>query len=211
MMKNLRTAIFAAAAVGGASLLPAAPALANVQVLCAAEQSVGSQPRRIVNPNTGTAYSLNGQGCAAINIADSGYFLSQGFTTGPLSQSLIYQTGPLPSATTAIQIGTIPAWAVIRDIIISNASFTGNGGPGGVTGGLNVGVNTGSGSTSILSNMACNVNCLVSAKNSYSPGTQPGTSILSSTVFSAAAPLFITPTTGWSGANLTITVLWDYF
>lgn len=237
---NLRSVLLAGLALAAAFLAPATPALANVQILCAPEATVGQQARRVVNPNTSVAYVLNGQGCAAFAVTDVGWALTQGFSSGPSGSSLIFATGAISglnapdtglghggstaagvtATTTNFQIGTLPANSAIRDIIVQNLSPVGLGGAAT----LNIGTvncNGLCGGTSaqagwIVSNLVVTANQLTRATQNAGLGnTGAGTptpqNILSTTVFSQATPIWVSPTTNWNSASLIITILWDYF
>lgn len=90
--------------------------------LCA-QQAAGTGPynRRVVNPNTSNAYSLNGQGCALIANADIGWALSQGYTYGPNIFTL--QTVAFSPSTTSSTTGLVlPGYAYIVAVIVAETS-----------------------------------------------------------------------------------------
>jgi hypothetical protein len=125
-----------AAGLALAGLLSAAPSFAATQMLCAPEQSVGAQSRRIVVESSTAspqpAYILNGQGCALIAQADIGFFLSRGFTAGSSEGTILFTTG-VATGTTDFVIGNLPANTYITEIIYSNAVAA------AVTGGISIG------------------------------------------------------------------------
>jgi hypothetical protein len=106
------------------------------QMLCAPESPVGVQgPRRVTN----TASTASPQpsyistvGCALINQADIGFFLSQGFTAGSSEGTILFTTG-VATGTTDFVIGNLPANTYITEIIYSNAVAA------AVTGGISIG------------------------------------------------------------------------
>ena len=125
--------LFAALALSLGSFAPLQPAHAAFGgVYCAPATSGAAEgPKRVVNPNTSTAYSLNGQGCAFIANADIGYFLSQGYTQNGTLYTLV-MTGITANTTTA-NSPILPAGAFIHAIVI--AETAGNA----VTGGVDIG------------------------------------------------------------------------
>jgi hypothetical protein len=125
------------AALGLAALFAPTPSYAASQYLCAPEVSgAAAGPRNVVNTSSTATpqpqYSLNGQGCAQINVADVGFFLSQGFTQGSPFQTIVFNTG-VATGTTNFVIGTIPAQAYIQSIMFSNSVAA------AVTGGISIG------------------------------------------------------------------------
>src|ERR1017187_3050688 len=112
-MKTIRSLGLALVAIGTLALA-ASPAFAAGGTLCSPMGSNASGSKRIVNPNTSTAYTLNGRGCAYIAAADMGWFASQGYT-------------PLDNAVVALQLlkaGSVilPAGAYIEGIIVQETS-----------------------------------------------------------------------------------------
>lgn len=192
-MKSLRALL----AIGFvAALFAAAPAANAAQIgMCAPDVSgAATGARRVVNPVTNNAYSLNPVGCTLIGSADVGYFLSQGFTQSSLGGTIIYTTGALPaSGTTDIPIPTaLPAGAYIKAIIIQNTSAN------AVTGGVSIG-STANG-TDVVAATA-------------SAATSVANSTLVKTAFSttAATVLHAAPVTSSNTANLTFSIVYDYF
>jgi hypothetical protein len=187
MMKFVRNLTLAA--VAALSLWHAAPAHAASQVLCSGEVTVGTLARRVVNPNTSNAYALNGQGCAVIQQADIGYFLSQGFSQGSQQSAIVFNTG-VATGTTNFVIGTLPAGAYIQKIIWNN--LTGNAAG-------NLALGSTSGGVDVVAAVACAANCLAEptiAKDLFSA--------------TAATPLNFS-SSAWGSANVNITVVYSYF
>lgn len=185
-----------AAALAIATILPAAlPAHAATQMLCAPEASGASNaPRRVTNPNTNVSYQLNPVGCAVIASTDIGYFLSQGFSAGPDSGTIIYTTG-VASSTTNFVVGQLPANAYISMVIYNNTTAN------AVTGGITLG-STANG-TDISTATTCAANCLAQATDAQL--VKRAWSTTGSTPINAAAA------TAWNSANVTITVIYRYF
>lgn len=194
-MNFLRNLVLAAvAAVGLAS-----PAAAGSQVLCSGEVAVGTLARSIGGSSSSvpskTLYQLNGQGCAVIQQADIGYFISQGFSPGADSGTIVFSTG-VQTGTTDIPIGLLPAGAYLSEIVAVNTTAN------AVTGNISIG-STANG-TDIVASLACGANCVADA---------PGTTTLAKNVFSitAATTLHAAAITSWNSANVTFTVVYRYF
>jgi len=195
---NFRRALFAAAALLG---LLAAPheASASAMLLCQGDVSGASTGSRVVVNTSSTAspqpsYTLNSGGCALVQLADIGFFLSQGFNQPGGLQSIVFATGVL-TGTTAVQLPSLPAGAYIRDFIVQNTTAN------AVTGGLDIG--TTSGGADVVSALTCAASCL----------TFVADSALLKRVFSATAPqaLFIVGHTAGNSANISITIVYGYF
>jgi hypothetical protein len=172
------------------------PAQAASAVYCAADPGIGSPgARQVTNPNTNVTYTLNGQGCAQIQIGDIGYFQSQGFSLGPAGGSTVFNTGVLAAATTDFVVATLPPSTIIREIIVANLVST------SVTGGLSFG--TTANGTDIVTALTCGSACL----------TFVADSALSKRLFSTTASqaIHMAPVTQGSGANFNVTIIWDYF
>lgn len=192
---HLRNLIIAAAALFAAGLASApAPVLAAQQVLCAAETPASAINRRVTNPNTGTSYSLNGQGCGLIAQADIAWFLSQGFSPGTSILPVVFTTGTATTTTDFI-IGNVPPGAYIREFVWNNLTAT------AVSGGIDVGT-TANGSD-VVSAQTCGASCL----------TFTADSALLKRVFSTtvSTPIHIAAHTTWQGANVTVTMIFGYF
>lgn len=176
-----------------ALLSAALPAAAATQMLCAPEQSSGAQVRRVTVTSSTAAtqpvYQLNGQGCALINQADIGFFLSQGYTPGSSEATLLYTTG-VATGTTDFVIGNVPANYYITEIIYSNAVAA------AVTGGISIG--TTANGTDVVAAQAVGSSALTFTPNA-SILKQP----FSTTV---ATPLHAAAVTAWNSTNVTITV-----
>lgn len=195
MKRHLLTAFAFAAFI--VAILPM-QAQAASQVLCApAQAGQGSAAQRVTNPNTTTAYQLDNHGCAVIVQADVGYFVSQGYVSGPLMRSLTAVTGVLVGNTGAgiVQLPSLPASAFIREIIVQNTTAN------AVTGGVDIG--TTSGAADVISALTCGANCL----------TFVADAALLKRVFSTTAQqaLFVLGKTAGNSSNLTITIIYGYF
>lgn len=195
-MKSLR-ALLAFGFV--AALFAAAPAANAAQLgMCAPDAvAAATGARRVVNPVTQNSYSLNSAGCGLIASGDIGYFASQGYTSGSLGSTIIYTTGALPaSGTTDIPIPTaVPAGAYIKMLIIQNTTAN------AVTGGVSIG--TTANGTDVVLAQAVGANGLVFVTDAT----------LLKRVFSstAATVLHAAPVTSSNTANLTFSIVYDYF
>lgn len=197
-----------AALIAALALLPfavpfeAAHAAASSQTthafLCAPAPAVGQAgPRRVVNPNTSTAYQLNGDGCAVIASADIGWALSQGFYYGP-SIFTLQTTGVTSSGTTAVSTGlTLPAYGYILAIVLCETA--GNA----VTGGLNIG-DSGS-ATRFGSAVALGANACVSVPDSGNAR------LFVSSGVPTADTILLAAATSWNSASVNVTVLYSYY
>lgn len=191
MTTRLRLIVAAALLAAG---LAAQPAAALNTLMCAPEQSVGSNQRQVTNPISGVTYNLNGQGCAVMAAADAGYFLTQGFSQQAPYQKIEFTTG-VATGTTDFVIGSIPAGAFIRDILYSNATAN------AVTGGISIG--TTANGTDVVAAQTCGANCLTFTTDALLL-KRP----FSSTV---ATPLHAAAVTAWASANVTITIIYGFY
>lgn len=153
-------------------------------------------PSRIVNPNTSTAYSFNGQGCALIAAADIGYFISQGFTYGP-STFVLQQTAITATTTSATSAITLPAYAYILGVVLSETA--GNA----ITGGVDIG-DAGS-ATRFASAVALGANATVGVADSaltrlYAPSGVP-----------TADQILVACHTSCNSGSINITVLYTFY
>lgn len=169
------------------------------QFLCQGEVSGAATSSRVVVNTSSTAtpqpsYTLNSVGCAQINSADVGFFLSQGFTQGSPFGSFVFNTG-VAAGTTDFIIGTVPAQAYIQSIIYSNSVAA------AVTGGISVG--TTANGTDVVAAQACASTCLTFTTDALLL-KRP----LSLTV---GTPLHAAAVTAWNSTNVTITVVYGYF
>jgi hypothetical protein len=193
-MKNFR-ALLIAGAVALASFAAVEQAQAATMMLCAPDEAgKATGPRRVVNPVTTTAYSLNSRGCALVAQADVGYFQSQGFSQGPSEGTILYTTG-VAAGTTDFVIGSLPANTYITEIIYSNAVAA------AVTGGISIG--TTANGTDVVAAQAVGSSALTFTPNA-SILKQP----FSTTV---ATPLHAAAVTAWNSTNVTITVKYAAF
>lgn len=210
-MKNRSLKLLLAGAI---ALLPfAAPldkaqAAATAQVahayLCAPDPAVGSPgPRRVVNTSSTAspqpAYQLNNNGCALMAAADIGFFLSQGFFTGPALFSAATAAIAGGSSGTSSQTTnfTLPAYGYVVAIVLCETA--GNA----VTGGLNVG-DAGS-ATRFSSATALGANaCVTIADSALTRFVAPSGVPATSTILLAAV-------TSWNSASVNFTILYSFY
>lgn len=194
-MKFPRALLAGIAALVAVSAL-APNAFAANQVMCAAPSSSALPgPQRVVNPNTGNVYALGNRGCALIALADIGYFQSQGYTQGSNQTSVVYNTGVPTSTTQDFTIGTVPAGAYIREIIVSNSVAT------SVTGGIQFG--TTANATDVVTALTCASSCLANVTDANLK-----TRLFSTTV---AQAIHMSAMTSWQAANVTVTMILGFF
>lgn len=183
-------------ALGLSPLFPPTPAQSASVVLCAPELAVGAAgPRRMTNPNTGGGtYTTNGQGCAAVAAGDVGYFLSQGFTGGQGIGQIA------ANGITANNFGSLvlPAFSIIRDIVIQNTTTNAVGG--------NVQFGTTSGASDVAFSIVCASSCLTFVSDGG----------LLKRVFSAAQTIAVsTPPAAnggsFNGASLNVTIVYETY
>ena len=169
-------------------------------VLCKPELAVGSAgPARVTNPGTsGGSYQLNGQGCAAISLAnsDAAYFIAQGYVQGPNIFSLVQQ-GITASTTSTTSTINLPANAVIQNIILQETA--GNA----VTGGVDVGNATSA--TAYVSAQALGANALVAVADSALTRVYPATTP------TVAEKVLVACHTSCNSANFNITIIYSLF
>lgn len=169
--------------------------------LCAPEPSVGSPgPRRVVNTSSTASpqptYILNNLGCAVIASGDIGFFLSQGFFYGPNTFSLV-QTGITATTTASTSTITLPASAVIMQIIL--AETAGNA----ITGGVDIG-DSGS-ATRFASAVALTSNNTVAVADSAL------TRVFANSGTPAADQILVACHTSCNSGSINITVIYSYF
>lgn len=136
-MTRLRALFFAAAALCFLPWTAPAQASATLQTvhawMCLPAQAAGPQARRVVS-GAGTAYTTNSAGCTlVIGGSDIGWFLTQGAYYGP-NDFTLQQTAITASTTTSTSTITLPAYAVIKYIVL--AETAGNA----ITGGVDIGI-----------------------------------------------------------------------
>lgn len=208
-MNRLRKsiALFLAAAL---ALIPASlplPALAAASTqtahayLCAPQAAgVIEGPRRVVNTSSTAAtqpsYVLNAAGCAVIASGDVGFFLSQGFTYGPNTFTLI-QTGITASTTSSTSTITLPASAVIQQIVL--AETAGNS----ITGGVDIG-DSGS-ATRFASAVTLGANATVVVADSAL------TRVFANSGTPASDQILVACHTACNSGSINITVIYSYF
>jgi len=144
-----------------------------------------------------TLYTLNSDGCAMVLQQDLGWFLSQGFYPGGNAFTLT-QVGITANQTTASVPATLPAGAIITNIVIHNTTAN------AVTGGVNIG--TAAAGAQVVSALAVGANALV---------TVPQASILAQTFNSSGTPiaqqLFVNAVTAFNSASLNVTIFYSIF
>jgi hypothetical protein len=186
-MKMLRLFAFTIAALG---LLAGTyePANAANGWLCGPIGNAAG-PKRIVNPNTTTAYTTDARNCALIANADLGWFASQGWQADPRTlngNQIIANTN----------IGNLPPNAYIDSIIVQETSAA------AVTGGLDIG--TATGGTQIVSALTCAASCL----------TYVTDAAILKRVFSSTAPtaVWVTAHTNFTSAPaINVTIHYSFF
>lgn len=177
----------------------AMPAQAATQMLCSPDVAGGVQgPRRVTNTASTASpqpsYQLNAAGCAIVNQADIGFFLSQGFTPGTSEGTILFTTG-VATSTTDFVIGILPANTYITEIIYSNSVAA------AVTGGISIG--TTANGVDVVAAQAVGSSALTFT---------PNASILKQPFsLTAATPLHAAAVTAWNSANVTITVKYASF
>jgi hypothetical protein len=139
-----------------------------------------------------TLYSLNSNGCALIQLADIGYFQSQGYVQNSSQTAIIFNTG-VATGTTDFVIGTLPAKTYIQQIIFSNSVAA------AVTGGISIG--TTANGTNIVAAQAVGASTDVAVAQASILLPVPLTTGLSTPLHAAAV-------TAWNSANVTITVIY---
>jgi len=166
-------------------------------IYCASETAIGpAGPRRVVNPVTTNAYSLNAQGCAFIANADIGYFLSQGFSAGSNTQNITL-VGLTANSTTA-NSPILPAGAMIDSIVIGETA--GNA----VTGGINIG--TAAAGAQIVSAATVGANALTAVASASILLRVFGTGPLP-----AAQQIFYTCVTACNSSSVNISISYHLF
>lgn len=209
-MTRLRKHLLASVAAVAVAVTPAlqireADAAASTQTahafLCAPSPPVGANgPRRVVNTSSTAspqpAYNLNTDGCAVIASGDIGFFLSQGFYYGPNIFSLV-QTAITASTTTSTSTITLPASAVIQNVIL--AETAGNA----ITGGIDLG-DSGS-ATRFASGVALGANATVVIADSAL------TRVFANSGTPASDQIFVACHTACNSGSVNITILYSYF
>jgi hypothetical protein len=178
---------------------PYEQAQAASQFLCQGDVSGASTGSRVVVNTSSTttpqpSYVLNPSGCAQINLADIGFFLSQGFTQGSPFSTFVFNTG-VAAGTTDFVIGTIPAQAYIQSIMFSNSVAS------AVTGGVSIG--TAANGVDVVAAQTCGATCLTFTTDALL--LKRPLSLTAGTALHAAA------VTAWNSTNVTITVTYGFF
>jgi len=203
---NFRRALLAAAALLGLlaaphPALPAASTQTAHAILCAPEPAVGSGGPRVVVNTSSTAspqpsYSLNSAGCALIASGDIGFFLSQGFSYGPNTFTLI-QTGITASTTASTSTITLPASAFIYMVVL--AETAGNA----ITGGVDIG-DSGS-ATRFASAVALGANATVTVADSAL------TRVFANGGLPAPDQILVACHTSCNSGSINITIVYGFF
>lgn len=169
------------------------------QYLCAPVQTAGGQARRVVNTSSTTSpqpsYVLNSAGCAAIAVADVGFFLAQGYYYGP-NLFMTSQTGITANQTASTSTLYLPQYAFIRNIIVEETA--GNA----VTGGIDCG-DSGS-ATRFVSGFAVGA-------NSSQVATLAAGQIFGNSGVPASDQILCIAHTSMNSAVLNITVEYSYY
>ena len=197
---------------GLAAVVASTSAFAYGQVMCSPDYSGALQgPRTIYNTtvvgstllgqSAQNPYITNSSGCVYMNAADVAYAQSQGWTTGSQTGVLNFTTGVL-TGTTNVQIGFIPANAIITSVTFSNitANAAGNITMGNASGGAQCVTTTAVGATITLAVPQANIipACAIATVGTTAPYTTP------------QQALWIT-SSAWNSANLLITVNFQYY
>lgn len=199
-MKIIHRLAHLLAAAATACFFMAAPAMAAQVSMCTSDVAGGvAGPRTFGGSGSPvpsqSLYILNGQGCALVQLADIGYFQSQGFTQSSSQNSFVFNTG-VATGTTDFVIGTLPAKAYIQQVIFSNSVAA------AVTGGISLGV-TANGAT-IIAAQAVGASTDVATAQAAILLPVPVTTGLASVLHMAAV-------TAWNSTNVTVTVIWGYY
>lgn len=191
------------AALSFAASVPAnaaASTFSSKAQMCAPDKAGGTKgPAFVTNPNTSVNYSLDSRGCAIMALADAQYFQTQGFTQGAGTFAIF--AGPYTAQSTTANSPTLPANAIIDDIVVQETA--GNA----LTGGLDVGV-AGSSDATIVSAYAVGANGVIAV---------PSASILkrvfptSGTTGPAAQQVFFNAHTSWNSGKIYVTITYHYF
>jgi hypothetical protein len=112
--------LLAAAALACAAFASLPAEAASIVMCRGVAAGTASGPARWVAPASGTAYSLDNQGCAVIALADIGDAAAGGLTQSGPVRAIVYNTG-ISTGTTDIVIGTLPASSYVHNIIVSNS------------------------------------------------------------------------------------------
>lgn len=188
---KLRHLLFAAAALVA---LWTAPLQAAQIFMCQGDVSGASTGARTIGGTNSavpsqTLYSLNSAGCALIQLADVGYFQSQGYTQNSSQNSIVFNTG-VATGTTNFVIGNLPAGAYIQKVIWNNITANAAG---------NVALGSTAAGVDIVAAVACAANCI------------SDTAIAKSTFSATAATPLNLSSSAWGSANLNVTVIYGYF
>ena len=203
---NTKHWLFGALAAAALSLSLACPASAGA-IMCMPEAAATGPHAGVIGGSTsqvpsGTLYTMNSEGCAAVSNQDVGYFRSQGWYPGPnlFSVSLVGIT----AQTTAAQAPILPAGSYIVGLVIQETAAQ------AVTGGLDIGI-AGSSDATIASAVTCAASCLVHVADSAILVRTVGAST-TGTGTPKAFPIYINAHTNWSdGATVNLTVFYSLY
>jgi hypothetical protein len=187
-------ALLAALAIGAASFLPVERAEAAANYMCQGDVSGASTGSRTIGGSlsavpSGALYTLNSQGCALIQLADVGYFSSQGYVANSSQNTILFNTG-VAAGTTNFVIGTLPAKAYIQQVIFSNSVAA-------TAGTISIG-STASG-TQIVTGLAVGASTDIAA-----------TIALPVSATGVATSLNMS-STAWNSSNVTVTVIYGFY
>lgn len=182
-------------ALAALALCVSLPADAAQIIMCrgtAAGTSTG--PARWVAPGSGTAYSVDVNGCINAALADVTDAQAGGFAQQAALRAIVFNIG-VATGTTDFVVGTLPASTYIHQIVVANSVAA------AVTGGIAFG--TTANGTDIVTALTCGSTCL----------TFVADSALSKRVFSLTAPtpIHAAAVTAWNSTNVTVTILYSYF
>lgn len=204
-LKSLLVGTVAAFALAIASIAPQeAHAAASTQAahayLCAPVQTAGGQARHVVNTSSTASpqpsYNLNSAGCAVIASGDIGFFLSQGYYYGPNIFSLV-QTGITATTTSSTSTITLPAGAIIQNIVLAETA----GHP--ITGGVDIGDSTSA--TEYASAVALGTNGTVVVADSAL------TRVFANSGTPANDQILIACHTACNSGSINVTILYSFF
>ena len=197
---KMKFRVLALALVAALAFAAPRPADAAQALLCQPDVSGASSGSRTVGGTlspvpSGTVYVLNSFGCALIQQADIGYFLSQGYTQSSSESSIIFTTG-VATGTTDFVIGTLPPKTLIKQIVFSNSVAA------AVTGGISIG--TSANGTQVVAAQAVGASTDAAVASYAIVLPVPFTTGLGGALHMAAV-------TAWNNANVTVTVIYSYY
>lgn len=200
LIRNFLLGVAALAALAVASIAPASAA-ATAQTthawLCIPSQAAGAANRRVSVPTTGGGnYVLNSEGCALVVGSDIGWFLTQGAFYGPNIFTL-RQEGITASTTATTSTITLPAYAVIQNVILTETA--GNA----ITGGIDLGDSASA--TTYASAVALGANATVVVTDAAL------TRLLANSGKPVADQVFVACHTNCNSGSVNITIIYSYW